>query len=318
MPHQPLNTFGEQIDVRESLEDKRKRLALAPPIEGNLHGLTGAEILAQKSPLENFIKAATLGLAGAAGTAGLLGLPGTNAAAGGGIGGSGSIIGGQFVPAGGFVSDAALAGLPQVGGAAGTVSSGLGGGGGFLGGGGLSTAGTSAAALNADILAGGSGSIGGGAVGSSIPGAGEGAFGLTQDFAGGAGSSLLDKIQQGAGILDTINSLGGREIGVSPGAPGSTGGGGGNPLLFPGKVRDVGTGATLESLIGRPEDRGQELAPQVRAEEMGVFDKFFGNLDQNLESPSKLLGLGLLSRADPRLAQAGLVAGGLFGQNKLF
>lgn len=53
-------------------------------------------------------------------------------------------------------------------------------------------------------------------------------------------------------------------------------------------------------------------------EQLGPFAKFFGNLDQNLQSPSKLLGLSLLSNIDPRLAQAGLFAGGLFGENKLF
>jgi len=108
----------------------------------------------------------------------------------------------------------------------------------------------------------------------------------------------------------------------------------------------------LESLIGRPEERGQELAAQVRAEPaqgtpgfvgppnvpagpvegtegfvgpanvpsggQGPFASFFGNLDQNLQSPSKLLGLSLLSQIDPRLAQGGLFAGGLFGPNKLF
>lgn len=45
---------------------------------------------------------------------------------------------------------------------------------------------------------------------------------------------------------------------------------------------------------------------------------FFGNLDQNMQSPSKMLGLGILSQIDPRLAQAGLFAGGMFGQNKVF
>jgi hypothetical protein len=93
-------------------------------------------------------------------------------AAGTDIGGAGSIIGGQFVPAGGFVSDAALASLGGAGGAGaagGTVASGLGGSSAFLGGGGLSTSGVSANALNADILAGGSGSIGGvGGNGSSL------------------------------------------------------------------------------------------------------------------------------------------------------
>lgn len=87
------------------------------------------------------------------------------------IGGAGSIIGGQFVPAGGYVSDAALASLGGAGGAGavgaagGAVTGGLGGSSAFLGGGGLSTSGVNASAINADILAGGGGSIGGGAVG---------------------------------------------------------------------------------------------------------------------------------------------------------
>ena len=87
------------------------------------------------------------------------------------IGGAGSIIGGQFVPAGGFVSDAALASLGGAGGAGavgaagGAVTGGLGGSSAFLGGAPLSTSGVNASAINADILAGGGGSIGGGAVG---------------------------------------------------------------------------------------------------------------------------------------------------------
>jgi len=284
--------------------------------------MTGDEILAANSndPFRRFIRDLTLGLSATAGTAGLLGLPGTNAAAAGGnIGGSGSIIGGQFVPTGGFVSDAALAGLPGAGGAAGTVSSGLGGSAGFLGGGGLTTSGTGAAAINADILAGGSGSIGGGAVGSPSAG-GSGAFGLTQDFATPAGSSILDQIKKGASVLEIIDGLGGQEIGAAPGAPGSTGiGGGSNPLLFPGQVREVGTGPRIEDLIGRGETRDESLQTEDNVQQdPGVFGKFFGNLDQNLESPSKLLGLGLLSSIDPRLAQAGLLAGGIFGKNKLF
>lgn len=45
------------------------------------------------------------------------------------------------------------------------------------------------------------------------------------------------------------------------------------------------------------------------------FNGFFDNLDQNLQSPSKVIGLGLLNQIDPRLAGAGLLAGGLFGGN---
>lgn len=101
----------------------------------------------------------------------------------------------------------------------------------------------------------------------------------------------------------------------------------------------------LESLIGPQESRGQELAPQVLAQDAGPlgttqdfqnptdpnileslqetpeksgFGAFFGNLDQNLQSPSKQIGLSLLSQIDPRLAQLGLLGGGLFGQNKVF
>ena len=102
---------------------------------------------------------------------------------------------------------------------------------------------------------------------------------------------------------------------------------------------------SIEGLIGSPQEQGQALAPQVGAQDQGPlgttqafenptdqgvleslqqpqeksgFGAFFGNLDQNLQSPSKLLGLSLLSQIDPRLAQGGLAASGLFGQNKVF
>lgn len=67
---------------------------------------------------------------------------------------------------------------------------------------------------------------------------------------------------------------------------------------------------------GSPEQVGPQNVPS--GDGLGKIGGFFGNLDQNMESPSKLLGLALLSQIDPRLAQAGLVAGGLFGKNKLF
>ncbi len=90
------------------------------------------------------------------------------------------------------------------------------------------------------------------------------------------------------------------------------------------------TAQSLEELIGRPEQRGQELAPQVTAQdEMGPPEEspmtlgqraggFFGNLDQTLQSPSKVIGMGLLNRIDPRLGAVGLLSGGLFGKNKVF
>lgn len=50
----------------------------------------------------------------------------------------------------------------------------------------------------------------------------------------------------------------------------------------------------------------------------GLLGGAFENLDENLQSPSKVLGLGLLSQIDPRLAQGGLLAAALFGKNRLF
>lgn len=44
---------------------------------------------------------------------------------------------------------------------------------------------------------------------------------------------------------------------------------------------------------------------------------FFGNLDNTLNSPSKILGLGLLGRINPGLSLLGLLGGGLFGGNKV-
>lgn len=158
--------------------------------------------------------------------------------------------------------------------------------------------------------------------------------------------------------------IGGKQLGQA--APGhNTQAGGGfdplsldNPFGQQGAIQQLGNmgiggllgSAPLDSLIGKPEGRGESLAPQVTAQDGGGFDTgafgqtqdfqnpvdpgvldslqqpgnetgfggFFGNLDQNMQSPSKMLGLGLLSQIDPRLASGGLLAGGLFGKNKLF
>ncbi len=85
--------------------------------------------------------------------------------------------------------------------------------------------------------------------------------------------------------------------------------------------------AGLPSLQGMAQEQGQAVGQPQTAPETppGIFGglgeklgAFSGNLDQNLQSPSKVLGLGLLSSIDPRLAQGGLLAGGLFGKNKVF
>ena len=152
-------------------------------------------------------------------------------------------------------------------------------------------------------------------------------------------------------------AIGGKQLGDAAPAFGGGAGSGVDALGLNEEVSQLGNigglfgNSSIESLIGKPEERGQELpqapvTPQAQdvagppqappfgpaegtpefvgpsatpsgvSDDLGIFGKFFGNLDQNLESPSKLLGLGLLSQIDPRLAQAGLFAGGLFGNNK--
>jgi len=161
--------------------------------------------------------------------------------------------------------------------------------------------------------------------------------------------ALVDDISEGPEVVGTPPQA------PQPGL--STGVGGGEGFSFSDSLQNIlqEPPKDLQSLVG---EQGKELFPQVRANEpvtslpsvfnteaqntavapegtegfvgpsntgdlgtgdqMSIFGKFFGNLDQNLQSPSKLLGLSLLSNIDPRLAQAGLFAGGLFGQNKLF
>ena len=78
--------------------------------------------------------------------------------------------------------------------------------------------------------------------------------------------------------------------------------GGGLPTLLSQTMPEMGPPAPVDDAV---ED----------VEQKGFFDKFFSNLDTNLQSPSKVIGLGLLNRLDPRLAGAGLLAGGFLGPN---
>ncbi len=71
----------------------------------------------------------------------------------------------------------------------------------------------------------------------------------------------------------------------------------------------LGISDTVNALPGV----NQDVLGSLGQEEGGGLGGFFGNLDQTLQSPSKLLGLGLLNQIDPRLAGGGLLAGGLFG-----
>jgi len=143
-----------------------------------------------------------------------------------------------------------------------------------------------------------------------------------------------------------INALFGKELGGQAPAPQpgqSLGVGGGLFDTLQAIQQFAPQQQDLAGLIGPLGPQGEELPPQTRPEDFvgppilgqgspdevgppierqgqqqGPFGSFFGNLDQNLQSPSKVLGLGLLNQLDPRLAGLGLFAGGLFGQNKLF
>jgi len=141
-----------------------------------------------------------------------------------------------------------------------------------------------------------------------------------------------------------LNALFGKQLGGQAPAPqpGQSLGVGGGLFDTLQAIQQFAPQQDLAGLIGPLGPQGEELSPQTRPEDFvgspilpeqegppvsragsteqqqGPFGKFFGNLDQNLQSPSKVLGLGLLNQLDPRLAGLGLFAGGLFGQNKLF
>lgn len=79
-----------------------------------------------------------------------------------------------------------------------------------------------------------------------------------------------------------------------------------------------GKGGLPVDLLGGPDPK--PMAPPEGAldtsAEGGMFNSFFDTLDTNLQSPSKLLGLGLLNRVDPRLGGAGLIGMGLLGRRQ--
>lgn len=70
-------------------------------------------------------------------------------------------------------------------------------------------------------------------------------------------------------------------------------------------------GATQPISMGPPAPENDPLASGGL---LGGINGFFSGLDNTLESPSKVLGLGLLSRIGPEAALAGLLAGGLLGR----
>jgi hypothetical protein len=147
---------------------------------------------------------------------------------------------------------------------------------------------------------------------------------------------LIGQKQLGASAPPFMPQMGA----FSPLGFGSTSLGGAAPSLIP-----TQQGPSIEDLIGSPQARGmqvpQQAAPQVLPQGNGFvgpptlendptqftppvtpgkeaatagksnpFNQFFGNVDQTLQSPSKVLGLGLLGQIDPRLGIAGLIASG--------
>lgn len=116
-----------------------------------------------------------------------------------------------------------------------------------------------------------------------------------------------------AGILPQLISGGGATMPglLGAGLAGATGLGGAAKPSGPVNVAGAASG-----LLG-----SKPMAPppgvlDTSARDEGVFNNFFSTLDGNLESPSKLLALGLLNRQDPRLGAAGLVGMGLLGRRQ--
>lgn len=78
----------------------------------------------------------------------------------------------------------------------------------------------------------------------------------------------------------------------------------------------AGTTATEVGLPAEPP--GPPISPSQREAALesskppGFFDSFFGSIDQNLQSPAKLLGIGLLNQMGYPLGTAGLLGKGLF------
>jgi hypothetical protein len=88
----------------------------------------------------------------------------------------------------------------------------------------------------------------------------------------------------------------------------------GNPIEQGKNAAEDAVGPPITAMgPGAPGTRTTDEQPPVNP-----FSGFFGNLDNTLGSPAKLLGLGLLGQIDPRLGAAGLLAGGLLGKNKVF
>lgn len=77
-------------------------------------------------------------------------------------------------------------------------------------------------------------------------------------------------------------------------------------------VRDAAPAQTMPGSMKDP-----NKSPEAND---GFFNTVFNNLDQGFQSPSRMIGLGLLNQIDPRLAMGGaaLQGLGLLGGQKVF
>jgi hypothetical protein len=75
------------------------------------------------------------------------------------------------------------------------------------------------------------------------------------------------------------------------------------PFAPIGRSRAAGT---LEAALSGTDEKDEK-------ETKRGFDEFFGSIDKTLNSPSKVIGLGLLGQLHPALFYAGLLTTGLLG-----
>ena len=120
-----------------------------------------------------------------------------------------------------------------------------------------------------------------------------------------------------AGMFGGLLGGGGPQVGSAPVVPTVTGSG--IPLGSESAAQAMSRMAAGTN-FGQPGTLSEAITPPA-SEEAGEPDKttfsqrveqFAGNLDNTLNSPAKMLGIGLLGQVDPRLVWAGLLAAGLF------
>lgn len=125
----------------------------------------------------------------------------------------------------------------------------------------------------------------------------------------------MDPMMAAAGIIPSL--IGGKQLG--PMAPAIMPQAAATGALTP-QVTSGLLGAAMQQMSqGEPDS--SDLVAQKRDEKRpNFFGGFFENLDQGFQSPSRMIGLGLLNQIDPRLAMGGAAVQGLglLGGKRLF